>query len=38
MMKQEWLAPVLEELDAKETSDLLALSPSDDGIGAFTGS
>lgn len=36
-MKQEWLAPVLEELDAKETSDFGA-SPLDDGSGPFTGS
>ncbi len=37
MMKQEWLAPVLEELDVKETS-VFGISPSDDGTGDFTGS
>lgn len=37
MMKQEWLAPVLEELDAKETAYSF-IGPADDGFGPFTGS
>ena len=36
-MKQEWKAPVLEELDAKQTEDSAA-TPLDDGSGFFSGS
>lgn len=37
MMKQEWLAPVLEELDVKETANSF-IEPTDDGLGPFSGS
>lgn len=37
MMKQEWLAPVLEELDVKETANTFS-EPTDDGSGSFSGS